>query len=623
MKKEPLAVMPAQRGSNKVSIVQPLDTRICAEMPDRVRTRAEKIFMLVWLIALPCLLSASLAPGVLPNDVVVVILSKFGFGGLHQMACVSKEYCRLCLRIGKALYGIEHNGKTYLNYSKILYELDALAGEATDEDTGSFGTDPRCVYSQFILELEFGYCIKYGKEGLPKFCLNDVYFEILNDKHKITVLPYILDKMLKNGVWLHFIRGLVDRGRWDLLEQMAFANMSTSKFCKMLTVSTPVPIRMAMIGSLQDNEPNSELPSQLALAEHGHEAAPPARSSTLPLFFLRRLHEKGHPVPKGLVFTGGLSKHSIIFWTYLLEMEVHKAERLLKLILEQGDADTRRLARALSEPVPNGGPEYAGNDVYQALLTRFRFSPLCNERIIQRHKAVLGSQLRIGYCTVCAYVDCQQYELASKYALNTISDIDLESLIDRTYRLENDAAHALCRKLIEQYEDAARLFQRLIKKRDLDDTYVQLVWESIQAKSFRWIDDYNCSLPVATLKRLALEPDISAEAVEQMLGGLPGFSLMGEVVSKEVHALYMAMFWETPEPVVEHLLDQVPKDCKLRHKRIWRLLWSKEYSDAFCAKAIRRFGKTGFNWQAALLEFRPDLAKELFQNEKSGWNSTE
>lgn len=47
-----------------------------------------------------------------------------------------------------------------------------------------------------------------------------VPFDTLNDEHKLSVLPYFFEEWQSSHDWKYFVRGLMDRERFDVLNQV-------------------------------------------------------------------------------------------------------------------------------------------------------------------------------------------------------------------------------------------------------------------------------------------------------------------------------------------------------------------------------------------------------------------
>lgn len=582
--------------------------------------------MLAWLLMLFYLIAASSAPGAqklaievaLHEDDLRAILLKLDFAALYQMSFASKYFRILADETIRALYGICHNKQTFLNYSKIIHERKALVVQmAREKDTAgkvsmtlAASMDYKCIQS--ILEAEFGYCIRSVPGNLPEFYLHGVSLDILNDSRKISVLPYILDQIVFDPLWIYLIRGLVDLGRFDLLSQVVFPQISSLHFCKIMSAAVPRQVIAAAAKTLHQTTPTSELSALLAYAGFGDAAASLPDNSSVPLFIVRHLHENGSPIPADRVLVDGLEESSISFWMYTMEKE---AKDLIDLVYKLGDGKSKCLAGVFHGPVPDNGPAEFDKDVYQAMLIRFRFSSICNDSVIQNYESMLANFSPAGFHSTRALLDCGLHTLIDRYGFDNYAEADLAMLISRIHQLKDDRLAPLIPKCLKNLRNAPKLLKRLIQTK-ADEAYIKLVWDSIQsAEMFRTINDHSCSAPLEVLKRLVLEQDISVDTVHGMLGMLEGFQGNGFGVSKEAHALYTVMFWEAPENVINHFLHQVPNDFKLESESVWGVLVLKKYSSEFCARMIHRLGPINGFGRTEIEQFRPDLALELgFQN---------
>lgn len=578
--------------------------------------------MLAWLVALPCFVCASWITGalqaepgaVLPKEVLLAILSDIGIADLLQAFAVSKSFCVLARQVVKTLYGIQHNGVIYLNQTKLLYRLDMLLLGAGTCDCMAKARKALQASTEFVciesmLRAKVGYCIKYADKGLPKFCVQGTLLSGLEDERMLSALPYIIDHSSSDSEWIYLIRGLVDRGHHATLAQLTFANISTGRFYKLMSVAAPEALISAARKALQRAEPTSGLSILLSGAGPGHGAAPWPRSGEVPLFILRDLHEKSVSIPEGLLFVDGLCESSMRFWIYVLGKEVNEAEELLRLVLEHGADEAKCLASAFFGPVPSRVSRYPGRDVLQAVLTRMRFSPLCNAHITQNYDAMLKELPGVHYHTACAFLDSRQSGLAGRYDLSHLCDHQLGSLIGKLHQMEGFQPSLLLRRLAEHYMDAAKLLKHLVQIK-ADDAYAQLIWDSIQvANRHTDFKDHCCAAPLSALRRLMHEPDISVCMVQKILGTLAGFQWNQASISKEAHALYTAMFWEAPDGIIEYLLAQVSDEAPVYHPSIWQLLVATKYSSGLCWKFLNCLKAETTIW-AQVFKFRPDLIKE-------------
>lgn len=565
-----------------------------------------------------CLKTADEASGtvaVLPKSVLLRILAKLKIATLYQVACVSKDCCLLARQACKSLYTIQGNGNAYPNYTRLLHEHDALVRGAkeeggTGEATRVLRASPEFVCIQAILEAGFGYCISYAKGHLLEFCLHEHSFDTLNDERTISVLPYILDERINDRRWGHFINRLVELGRFDLLNQMTFSNISPKTFCQLMSTQVPRSVIVAAAAALRQNAPTLELSSLLVLAGFGGQAATLPEDLQMPLFLLQHFYAQRKPIPDGCVFIDGLEESSISFWMYVLGKGSKGAKSLLGLVLQHGDDSCRLLASAFYGPVAQENIAAFNEDVYQAMLTRFRFSPACNAHVIQNYDTMLEGASRIRCRFIWTIMDCGQAGLLDRYTLY-LSEGDWEVFIDKMRRYKGSNLESLLQDSLKMVQNAPELLRRLVKRR-AGDSYVQLVWSSIQSTPrYRFVKDHCCSAPLEALKSLVFEQDMAVDTVQVMLSMLDGFECGRHDVPKEVHALYTLMFWEASEKTIGHFIDQMPRDWRLDLGLVRSLLRSTKYSRGFSRRLIQCLGGTSPDELGSLLEFRPDLLQEL------------
>ena len=165
-------------------------------------------------------------------------------------------------------------------------------------------------------------------------------------------------------------------------------------------MSTQVPksIIVAVAKSLQKNEPTLELLNLLVFAGFGDRAAELPENLQMPLFLLRHLDERRVSIPESCVFINGLRASSVSFWMCVLKKESKDAKRLLGRVLKHGDDSSKCLASLFYEPVAHRMIFGAlDEDFYQAMLARFRFTPACNEYVIQNYRIILINASHIGW----------------------------------------------------------------------------------------------------------------------------------------------------------------------------------------------------------------------------------
>lgn len=581
-----------------------------------------------WSLVLLCLVSAGLASATLGADIStalttdawLLIFARLGFAGTFQASHVSKGFRRLAFLVIRTLYGIQHDGKGYLNYSKVLYDFDTLVRGAAKDATIAEANEVLKASTHFrhiqsVLQARFGYSIKFTEGCLPEFFLKEVHFDILEDLQRVSVLPYVLDQQLvRQSRWVYFIAGLAERGQFDLLGQLTFAKIDENYFYELMSVPLPKSVIMTAARSLQRNCPTSGLSEMLAWAVFGAQTAVLPEKCEIPLLFLRYLHENAIAVPAGCTFIYGLDRSAVGFWLFLMGREEVDFNELLKLILQHGDSQTKRLASAFYESVPFKSDVDCSEDLnYQTMLIHFRFSPVCNEHIVQNYNVMLESLPTAYYYIMSAFLACKQFQLVALCDIENACNVALEGLISKMMRIQDEGVAPLLQRCIGRLQSAPRLLKCLIQRR-VRDAHVQLVWESIQARQLCTLDDSSCSVPTAILEGLLFEQGMTVDA-ERVLWMLDGFQWYSEIISKEARILYTAMFWEASEEIIIHFLDLMPSDYLLKRKPVMRLLRLTKYSSEFCKMLIRRTRITTRVLWKATLEFRPDLAAEFDQQD--------
>lgn len=242
--------------------------------------------MLAWILTLPYLALGSFDSEVAKrdsseffhNDAMMVILAKVGFASLYQASYASREFRTIADRAIKAFYCTRPGGVSCLNYSKIVRELDFLV-----QDTGKDGqitqanlalkASPHFRCMQLILEARFGCCIRYAAGKLLALCLYDLPVDILNEPHKISIVPYVIDHGTMGARWISLVRGLVDLKRVDLLDQLQFPKITNKQFYELMSTSLPESVLSVAIESLLANGANPGLSSFLTWSGFGGQAA--------------------------------------------------------------------------------------------------------------------------------------------------------------------------------------------------------------------------------------------------------------------------------------------------------------------------------------------------------------
>lgn len=571
--------------------------------------------MLTWLIALPCLLSASLAPGALPKEVLDMVISKLGFADLYQLLYVSRDFWTVAHQTITTIYGIQYGGKTYLDYTMIAYELDALVQQAgkdtyTARATMSLRMSPPFMCLEGVLATRFGYRIKYSSMHLPKLDTRKVSLDVLDDMHKISLLPYVIDQKVDHPLWIDFVHGLVSLGRVDILGKVTFSKITQSCFCQLMGIALPESVLLAAARCLENSGTAPDLADWLAWIIRKDQRSPLLENRSIPLSFLGPIRERDIEVPDTCTVTSGLQEFSILFWMSVLEKQLEEARGLLWLVWRQGDYKTKLLASTLYGVVSTANLGDSEVEIYQAVLIRFRFSPLCNRNVVRNYSLMLQRMSKIGRHTIQALLDCGQYGLAGNYILSFDFATLLGPLVDKMYQLGPENCRRLM-KFVEQFANAAELLKSLIRWK-ADNSYIRLVYDLIQATAMpHSIEYYYCCVPLDELRAIMFEPDLSRDHVLGIGGMIKELALCGLVYSKECRALYTAIYWEASENVIDCFLAQVPVERSLHCARVWGLLLLRKYSNKLCKVIIRRCGQLNSDWEAKLREFRPDLAQEL------------
>lgn len=548
------------------------------------------------------------------SDVLLNILLQLQLADLYLMTCVSEGFCKLARQAIESLYVMQHDGSHFLNYSKILYELDTLvqdAGAGVDVDAASIALQAsprfRCVES--VLRAQFGYCIGYAKGKLPKFYLQKASLDILDDKCKSSVVPYMLDRRMSSLPWVQFIQGLVDRGRLELLGELTFPEIYDVAFYELMDFWLPESVVVAAAKALRRNDPASELSNLLALTMFGDQTTTFPVNFEMPLCFLRYLHGRQIDIPDSLVIVDGLADSSVSFWMHLVKMEVAEAKGLLEIVLKNGDGHTKRLASTFYEAV-SSDDLLECQYIYQAMLIRLRFSSLCNDQVVQNYESMLGGLSVLCFHTASAFLDCGQAQLIDSYPF-TRYDRDRQAIAYKVYQLRNGSSGLLNGKFLTHLRNVPELLRHLIQEK-AEDAYVQLSWDFMKTITQpRQIAVHCCRAPADALKRLSSGQYTSMDDICSMLSMLHGFKWQKSMVSREAHVLYTVMFWEAPGEVIDYFLDQLPGACMLEFELVLELLLLPKYSVKLCQKLLRRLTLERSRSLTELAMFRPDLALVL------------
>lgn len=562
----------------------------------------------------------SSAIGALPSELLAAILSTVGFADLFNAPGVSRKFFVAMKESFKTLYCTEHDGISYLNYTQILYELEHVMQKAAANTTLSKAIkvledsrDYLCIKA--VLEAKFGHCISYTEGDLPRFSLKDLSYDLLNDVHAVSVLPYVLDQMVDDLRVPHFIRGLTRLEHFYLLSQMRFPNITDFSLAHLLSVLLPESVVQKAAEALYSNEPTADNLDLAAIVGFGSQPASLPEGSEVPLFLLRHLHLRDIAIPATAVFHTRLGISANSFWMYVLRMEAkEKASELIGLALKHADEESRCLVDIFQGPTAEIVFEYDFlEDFYQATLIRFRFSPVCNEHVTQNYTYMLNKQTTMRYHAICAFLDCGQFELAGQDDRYDLSDMESEALIDKIYWLKNSHLDSLLQRCISGLRGAPKLLKSLLRRK-AEDAYVQLVWDSIQSTTwFLTVDFHCCSAPLAAIKMLMCNETLSHSYAEEMLSMLSGYAgSFGTDISKEAHVLYTVIFGEAPEPIVAYFNDQARGCLWADEEYILGPIRVPKYSDMLCESLLQHVVSSGTSRiEMEISRFRPCLSRKL------------
>lgn len=555
---------------------------------------------------------------ILPAELWITVLLELGFADLCQTSYASKYLRKLADQAIKAGYIIRNNQTEHLNYSAVLRELEILVRDSTaDNDiakaNGALRSSPHFGCIKYVLEAEFGYCLKFGKRHLPKFDAGEVHAHILNDACKISAVPFIIDHMLKDSRLIYFIQGLVGLERPDLLNQMTFSKIDSRRFHKLMGVLLPEPARIAAVKSMLENRPKSKLSQLFTFLEPETQISSLPQDCMLPLFVLPYMHAHKIAVPETGTLIEGLDEAALSFWTHVLRSSKEHAAELLNLVLQYGDVESKRMAGALYGPTSADGLQSSEQDIYQAVLIRFRFSHHNNSHVTQNYDRALGRSLVNGYHTVCALLDCGEFKLIEQHFPELAGESAAwEVIADAVYQRNLQNRDALLSKCVQNMIcPSFKFLQRLIRQR-VDNSYVEIVWNAIWVPNQPGLaDGLSGSAALATVKDLALGLDVALGAAEVILNMQLKREGETETLTQEECLLYAAMDWEASEEIIVHFLDQLPAGCSLNPKAVVRLLRLTRYSLQFWKNILGRCGKIRRSLRAELTAFRPDLVEKL------------
>lgn len=578
--------------------------------------------MLIWLLAMYCLVSAMMAPaesglgsiGGIPRELQMAVLSNLDFVSLSNCSVMSQDFRKLALSILKQRYGIKCNGKFYSTYTTLLrkydvLQYDAFKGRSADEARKVLEDSSDYAGINVALKAEFGICASCPPGHRAKFSPKQSLMGILHDDKQASALPYLLDENPEDPLWEYCIRGIVELMRFDLLDLITFPRLCEHHFSVLLSIPLPTHVFIAAARGLEKSNfdlPLSKLVSFAVLQGLGVHAP----EGPVPLFALQYMHENKTTIPSSWIFTDGLLDSSIPFWMYLMRMGAEEFQHVLCIIMERGDDATQCMARVFSQVVPSAAVPMETEDVYQAILVRFRFSPHSNRYVEVNYESMIKEPLVIGYHSMNALIECGQFELISRFEFVCTRRGALQGLMMHLYRLGNEKLlHLVVNKYIDQNGRAPDLLKTLLEQR-VADWYVQLVWDRVNSdcKNIGIVGNC-CSAPVDSLKRLMFDEHIPIDDIDEMLSKVQEQELqtLEEMIPREAALLYTVIFWEAPEKVIIHYLDQVASDYSLEFTIVWELKWSTKYSHQLWKRLAKHCGKVGYARRREVQLFRPDL----------------
>lgn len=444
--------------------------------------------------------------------------------------------------------------------------------------------------------------------------------DLLNDEHKISVLPYILNQATDLRPWIDYIQGLAERGRFDLLGQMTFPGITADGFHALMGVFLPESVVVAAAKSLGKDPAAGPLLETLGFAGLYGQVAPIPEKQPLPLFIVRHLHEKSIPIPEDCALHGGLLEHSISFWMYVLKKKPVEANKLLQLAYTQGDAQTKLLAGIFFKPFSEDHLAIPGHNprdtrpliVYWAMLIRFRFSSLCSDRVIEYFEAMLKTRQHASYHSACAFLDCQQFQLMNPDNFCGAHGCKYEALAAKMYQLPSGELSLLIQKCFIATPNAPRIFKHLLR-RGAKDSYVHLVHDAIRSRNLdRQLDDYLCMAPLPVLRRLAFQHAISIASVHELFSVADEIPIHEEINSKEAYTLSMLIFWDAPESVIIHALDNSMDGHKLPMEIVSGFVQQPEHPVELRKRILGRMGAANPTqlefMRTHLIERAPELA---------------
>lgn len=238
--------------------------------------------------------------------------------------------------------------------------------------------------------------------------------------------------------------------------------------------------------------------------------------------------------------------------------ENSEAEQLLHLVLKHGSSESKHSSHILREEIFDFAPSLYQADVYQALLMRFSFAGIFTTHVKDSYESMLAGVLQFSYYTACAFIDCQQYELANRCTFAEEWWLGAKALISKLYHLDDERLNPLMEKCLKSPLNGPEFFKRLIK-RNPGDSYIPLIWNLFRETSFIIGFCPYFFIPFPWLVCMLSKQEVPTADIRRVFDGPDEFRFVwkGKVL-KVVHDLYSALHWEAPERVLDYFLGLVP-----------------------------------------------------------------
>lgn len=580
--------------------------------------------MLALLFALPCMLLASLLPTAsrlhaetdLPRDIWLAIVENLGIAGLAGSYPVSRDFYALARRTFLSFYGIEHGGRIYPHLAKLVRRFDALVeGALNASESGDpeevcqiLDSSQEYVAVKALLESTFGYCICHEEEALPTFSLDSFCLDLLNDTGKVSVVPYILGSLdTRSSYWGHFIHGLAERGRQDLLEQVRFRKVSFNDVLLLVAAKVSKSTIDSVLASPAAQLLGKAERDLLALAGYGDLPAGAHFDCKLPVAVIWSSQQNGLALPEHWLPCDGLSLAAIPFWMDLIE---NGRTEWFKLLQANGDAEIQTVLRSLTGPANIPVVSEEERDVYQAILIHIRFSNMVNQQVIENYEAMLG-QNALGFHSLCALLDCKALDVIGRLDRRRLkwNYADQIAFVDRLYRSGNVQLVSLFADAVVRTAPGVIFVESLILRK-ADKAYIQIFLDAIVKHPEDSVLKRCLCAPLSVLTCFASDCELSIAKIDEMLAGIMGYSFRDEQVSQELHTVHMLLFWKAPEAVIAHYMQRLPDKELIDPMLVTRAVRAKRYSDDFVVDCGERC-ETVDDVEREISEFRPSLAKKL------------